>query len=168
MWTSPGAIWSHSLLFYHCYLGEVAEPHLTRTSFQGVVERDKASPEPSLLQTKQSQFPQLLLVRLVLQTTNQLCCLSLNMLQGLGVFLVVRGPKFNTALKVHPHYSWVQGGQSLLCSCWLHYFWYKLGCHGPSWPPRYTYCWRNFCRVSTNTSSCPSSVQLSSDSDSSL
>jgi len=36
------------------------------TSFQAVVESDKLSAEPPLLQTKQPQFPQLLLVALVL------------------------------------------------------------------------------------------------------
>jgi len=41
------------------YTGKEANPHLTTTSFQVV----KVSPEPPLLQTKQSQFPQLLLVR---------------------------------------------------------------------------------------------------------
>jgi len=40
----------------HCYLGEEAD--LTSSSFfQGVVESDKISLEPPLLQTEQSQFP---------------------------------------------------------------------------------------------------------------
>ncbi|KAK4815461.1 hypothetical protein QYF61_002920 [Mycteria americana] len=51
---------------------------------------------------KQSQFPQLLLIRLVLQTLHQLCC-SLDTLQHLNVFLVVRGPKLNTVFEVWPH-----------------------------------------------------------------
>ena len=39
-----------------------------QTSFQEVGETDKVSPDPPLLQTIQSQFPQPLPVRLVLQT----------------------------------------------------------------------------------------------------
>jgi len=40
--------------------------HLTTTSCQVVVESNKVSPQPPLLQTKQPQFLQLLLIRLVL------------------------------------------------------------------------------------------------------
>jgi len=47
----------------------------------------------SLLQTKQSQVPQLLPIRLVLQSPHQIHCSSLNMFQSLDVLLVVRGPK---------------------------------------------------------------------------
>jgi len=43
----------------------------------------------SLLQGKQSQFPQPPLIKLVLQTLHQLCWLPLNTLQGLNVFLVI-------------------------------------------------------------------------------
>jgi len=50
------------------YMGEEANPHLTTTSLQVVVESDKDTPEPPLLYTKQSQLLQLLLIRLVLQT----------------------------------------------------------------------------------------------------
>ena len=56
-----------------------------------VVECDKVSLEPPLLQTKESQFPQLLFIRLLLQTPHQLHCPSLDTLQGLNVFLVVKG-----------------------------------------------------------------------------
>ena len=52
------------------HLGD--QPHLSTTSFQGVVESDKVSPEPPLLQTKQAQFPQLLLIRLVLHIHHHL------------------------------------------------------------------------------------------------
>jgi len=43
--------------------GEEADFHLATTSFQVAVESNKVSPKPSLLHTKQSQFPQLLPVR---------------------------------------------------------------------------------------------------------
>ncbi|KAK4813860.1 hypothetical protein QYF61_001958 [Mycteria americana] len=85
-----------------CYLGEETDIHLTTTSFQVVVENDKVSPQPPFLQTEQQQFPQLLL------TLHQLHC-SLDALQHLNVFLVVRGPKLNTVFEVRPHQCRVQG-----------------------------------------------------------
>ena len=75
-----------------CYRGEETSPQLPTTSFQVVIESNKMSPEPPFLQTKQRQFPQLSLIRLVLQTLHQLRCPSPDMLQHLSVFLVVRGP----------------------------------------------------------------------------
>ena len=42
-------------LSFCCYLREEADPCLTTTSFQEVVESDKVSPDPAFLQTKQSQ-----------------------------------------------------------------------------------------------------------------
>ncbi|KAK4822442.1 hypothetical protein QYF61_015189 [Mycteria americana] len=82
-----------------CYLGEETDPHLSTTSFQAVVESDKVSPQPPFLQAKQPQFPQPLLIRLVLQTLHQLCCPSLDTLQHLNVSLVVRDPKLNTVFE---------------------------------------------------------------------
>ncbi|KAK4832707.1 hypothetical protein QYF61_025168, partial [Mycteria americana] len=87
-----------------CYLGEETDPHLTTTSFQVVVERDKVSPQPPFLQAKQPQFPQPLLIRLLLQTLHQLRCCSLDTLQHLNVSLVVRGPKLNTVFEGHDHF----------------------------------------------------------------
>ncbi|KAK4829410.1 hypothetical protein QYF61_003974 [Mycteria americana] len=49
--------------------------------------------------TKQPQFPQPLLISLVLQTLHQLHCPSLDTLQHLNVSLVVRGPKLNTVFE---------------------------------------------------------------------
>ena len=49
-----------------CYLGQETSTYLATTSFQVAVEGDKVSPELPFLQTKQLQFPQLLLIRLVL------------------------------------------------------------------------------------------------------
>ncbi|KAK4814188.1 hypothetical protein QYF61_011911 [Mycteria americana] len=85
------------------YLGEETNTHHTTTSFQVVVESGKVSPQPPFLQTKQSQFPQPLLIRLVLQTLHQLCCSSLDTLQHLNVSLVLRGPKPNTVFEGHDH-----------------------------------------------------------------
>ncbi|KAK4829515.1 hypothetical protein QYF61_005154 [Mycteria americana] len=76
-----------------CYLGEETDPHLSTTSFQA----------------KQSQFPQPLLLRLLLQTLHQLRCPSLDTLQHLNVSLVVGGPKLNTVFEVRPHQCRVQG-----------------------------------------------------------
>ena len=57
---------------------------------------------------------------------SQLCCPSLNTLQGLNVFLVVRAQNWMQYWVVaSPAFS--TEGQLLPCSCWLHYFWYKPG-----------------------------------------
>ncbi|KAK4820816.1 hypothetical protein QYF61_007210 [Mycteria americana] len=100
------AISSHPIT---CYLGEETDPHLSTTSFQVVVESNKVSPESPSLQAKQSQLPQPLLIRLLLQTLHQLHCPSLDTLQHLNVFLVVKGPKQNTVFEVRPHHCRVQG-----------------------------------------------------------
>ena len=72
------------------YLREEANPRLTSTSLQEVVECNKVSPEPPFLHTKQSQFPQPLLITPVLQKPQQFGCPSLDMFQGLNVLLVTR------------------------------------------------------------------------------
>ena len=54
-----------------CCLGEEAKPLLITASLQEVAECNEVSPEPPLLQTEQSQLPQLLLIRLVLQIHHQ-------------------------------------------------------------------------------------------------
>ncbi|KAK4811014.1 hypothetical protein QYF61_015718 [Mycteria americana] len=92
-----------------CYLEEETDPHLSTTSFQVVVESNKVSPQPPFLQAKQSQLPQPLLIRLLLQTLHQLRCPSLDTLQHLNVPLVVGGPKLNTVFEVWPHQCRVQG-----------------------------------------------------------
>ncbi|KAK4832354.1 hypothetical protein QYF61_021953, partial [Mycteria americana] len=92
-----------------CYLGEETNPHLSTTSFQVVVESDEVSPQPPFLQAKQSQLPQPLLIRLLLQTLHQLRCPSLDTLQHLNIPLVVGGPKLNTGFEVRPHQCRVQG-----------------------------------------------------------
>ncbi|KAK4827055.1 hypothetical protein QYF61_013696 [Mycteria americana] len=66
-------------------------------------------PQETELLTKQPQFPQSLLIRLVLQTLHQLRCPSLDTLQHLNVSFVVRGPKLNTVFEVQPHQCRVQG-----------------------------------------------------------
>ncbi|KAK4824657.1 hypothetical protein QYF61_017030 [Mycteria americana] len=74
-----------------------------------VVESDEVSPQPPFLQAKQPQFPQPLLIRLLLQTLHQLHCPSLDTPQHLNVPLVVGGPKLNTVFEVWPHQCRVQG-----------------------------------------------------------
>jgi len=54
------------------YMGEKAVSHLTTTSLQVATESDKVTPEPPLLQTEQSQLPQLLFISLVLQIPHHL------------------------------------------------------------------------------------------------
>ncbi|KAK4823284.1 hypothetical protein QYF61_000444 [Mycteria americana] len=80
------------------------------------------------LAAKQSQLPQPLLIRLLLQTLHQLRCPSLDTLQHLNVLLVLRGPKLNTVFKdaigflgrlgtllAHIHLAVNQHPQVLLC-----------------------------------------------------
>ena len=57
------AIASHPIA---SYLGEETNTHLTTTSFQLDVESYKVPSQPPLLQTKQPQFPQPLLIGLAL------------------------------------------------------------------------------------------------------
>jgi len=59
------------------YSGEETNTHLTTTTSQAVVESEKVSPQPPPLQTKQAQFPQLLLSRLVVESLQQGLCHSL-------------------------------------------------------------------------------------------
>ena len=54
------------------YVQKEAGPHFAATSFQVVVESNKVSPEPPLLQTEQSQLPRLFLIRLVLPSSASL------------------------------------------------------------------------------------------------
>ena len=61
--TQLEAISSHPIA---SYLEEETNAHLTTASFQAVVESNKVPPQPPLLQTKQLQFLQLLLMRLIL------------------------------------------------------------------------------------------------------
>ena len=58
--TKLEAVSSHPIA---SYLVEETNTHLTTTSFQVVVVSNKVSPQPPLLQNKQSQFLQLLIVR---------------------------------------------------------------------------------------------------------
>jgi len=102
----PEAIFSCPIT---CYLEKETNTHLTTTSFQVVVESKTVSPQPPLPQTEQPQFPQPLLIRLVLQTPHQPRCSSLDTLQPLNVLFVVRGPKLNTGFEVQPHQCRVQG-----------------------------------------------------------
>ena len=60
-----------------CYLEEETDNHLATSSFQVVAENYKVFPDPPFLLTKQPQFPQLLLIGLVLQILHQPRCWSL-------------------------------------------------------------------------------------------
>ncbi|KAK4817223.1 LOW QUALITY PROTEIN: hypothetical protein QYF61_004134 [Mycteria americana] len=89
-----------------CYLGEETDPTSPQPPFR---QFDEVSPQPSFLQAEQSQLPQPLLIRLLLQTLPQLRCPSLDTLQPLNVSLGVRSPTLNTAFEVRPHQCRVQG-----------------------------------------------------------
>jgi len=102
-----------------CYLGKDTDIHLTPSSLQVVVESDKVSPQPPFLQTKQPRLPQLLLIRLVLQTLHQLRYPSLDRLQQLHVLLVVRGPEQNTVFKMRPQQSLSFSLKRLYLRCYV-------------------------------------------------
>ena len=96
------------------YLGEEAYPYLATTSFRGVAESCKLSPEPPLLPTEQSQFLQPLLLRVVLQAPHNCIALCWTRFSAcLHVFLIVKGSKLNITLKVWLYQSWVQRGYHL-------------------------------------------------------
>ncbi|KAK4819146.1 hypothetical protein QYF61_025826 [Mycteria americana] len=86
-----------------CYLGEETDPHLSTTSSQA----------------KQPQFPQPLLIRLLLQTLYELCCPSLDTLQHLNVSLVVGSPKLNTAFESLPTHKQINTPAQLVVICKL-------------------------------------------------
>ncbi|KAK4832542.1 hypothetical protein QYF61_023874 [Mycteria americana] len=71
--------------------------------------QQKGQTKCSTLTAKQPQFPQLLLIRLLLQTLHQLHCPSLDTLQYLNVLLVLRGPKLNTGFKGHDYFPTPDG-----------------------------------------------------------
>lgn len=81
-------------------LAEEVNLHLATTFLQGS-ERAETSPEPPFLRAQQPQLPQLLLVRLVSQTLQQLHSLSLDMVQPLNV--LPEGSELNAEFKVQPH-----------------------------------------------------------------
>ena len=81
-------------------------PHITTTSFQTVVESNKVSPKPPPDWTIPA--PSAAPHKVCTSDPSQLCCPSLDTLQGLNVFLVVRSPKLNTVLKVQPQHCQVQ------------------------------------------------------------
>ena len=116
-----------------CYLGKETKTHLATTFFQAAVESNKVSPQPPLLQTKQPQFPQLLLTGPVLQTLHQLCRPALDTLQHLNVLLSNVCPKHSTRGVASPVPS--TGARSLFYSCWPHHSWHQPECCWPSWPP---------------------------------
>jgi len=69
------------------YVVEEADPCLTTTSLQAVIESNKVSPEPPFLQTEQSQLPQLLLIRPVLQIPHSFVALLWTRSSALMSFL---------------------------------------------------------------------------------
>lgn len=69
--------------------------YLTTASFQVVVESDELLSEPPLLKNKQTQIPQPLLIKHILELTQTLL--------HLNVLFKVRDTELNTVLEVQPH-----------------------------------------------------------------
>ena len=109
-------------------------PLLITTSLQETVECSEVSPEPPLLQTKQSQLRLQVSIRVVLQTSHQLCCPSLDT-PGPRCRSCSERPETEHSTPGAASTELSTEGQSLPCSCWQHYFLYKPGCHWPSWLP---------------------------------
>jgi len=65
---------------------------------------------------------------------SQLCCSSLDIIQGLSVFPVVRHPKRNTVLEAQTHHCWVQKNDNI--PALADYTVSDMGarCHWPTWP----------------------------------
>ena len=115
------------------YTGAEADSHLATTSLQAVAESHKVSLEGPLLQSEQSQFPQSLPLRLVLQTPHSSVALLWTHSRTSMSFLYWRAQNWTEYLR----YSLTEG-QSPLFSCWLCFFWYKSWCHWSSLPPGHT------------------------------
>ncbi|KAK4814538.1 hypothetical protein QYF61_022257 [Mycteria americana] len=92
------ARWSQSE-WLDCLFPHTNKEETTETSSFALLYRHLGSSG----QAKQPQFPQPLLIRLVLQTLHQLRCPSLDTLQHLNVSLVVGCPKLNTVFELSSH-----------------------------------------------------------------
>jgi len=79
------------------YLGEEANPHLSITSLQVGVDSNKVSPEPPPDHT--IPIPSTTPQQTCAPDPSQFCCPSVDTLQGLHVFLVVRDPKLSIVLR---------------------------------------------------------------------
>ena len=89
----PITIHSHKQLF----------PFLFVRSLQVLEGRNKVSPEPSLLQAKQSQFPQSFLLGEVLQPSGHLNGPRLGPFKELCVFFLLGAPGLGAVLHMGPH-----------------------------------------------------------------
>ena len=88
-------------------MGEETNTHLATPSFQVVVESDKASPQSPFLRSKQPQFPQSLLMGLVLDSSPASLPFS-GHAPATQRLSCSEGPKTDL-LKVQPHQCQVQG-----------------------------------------------------------
>ena len=80
-------------------------PLLFIHSLQVLEGHNEVSLEPSLLQATQAQFPQPFLLGEVLQPSNHLSGLPLDLLQEIYAFLVLGAPGLDAVLQMGPHKS---------------------------------------------------------------
>ncbi|RMB93551.1 hypothetical protein DUI87_30249 [Hirundo rustica rustica] len=113
LWNTKTLLETVSPCSVSCCPVEETDPHLSTTSLQEVVESDKVTSEPPLLQAKQPQLLQTFLIGLVLQAPHQPRYPPLDTLKHLNVLPKLRGPELDTALKVLPHQCRVQGKNDL-------------------------------------------------------
>lgn len=102
------------LLPISCHLQKGTDSLLAAAYLQVVVEGNVVCPQPPL-QTKQPQFPQLLLIRLVFSPFASFSCSALYMLKHLNIPCTVRGPKLNTVFEVRSHQCWIQRDNHFSC-----------------------------------------------------
>ena len=81
-------------------------PLLFIRSLQVLEGHNEISPKPSLLQAKQSRFPQPFLVGEVLQPSDHLSGPPLDLLQELHILPVLGAPGLDTVLQIGPNTQW--------------------------------------------------------------
>lgn len=79
-----------------------------------LIHVEKITPVLSLLEAKEDQLPQPLLVCQMLQFVDHLCGCLVDLLQFVHVFLVLGSPKVDTILKMWLHQWLVEGGITFL------------------------------------------------------
>ena len=83
-------------------------------SFPQVLEgRNEVSPEPSLLQSEQSQFPQPFFTGEVLQPSDHPCHPPLDLIQKFHILPVLGAPGLDTELQMGPHKGRAEGDNHL-------------------------------------------------------
>ena len=95
----------HTIVWYTIHPCKQPLPFLFIHSLQVLEGHNEVSPEPSLLQAKQAQFPQPFLIGELLQPSDHLSGPPLELLQELHVLPVLGALGLDSVLQVEPHRS---------------------------------------------------------------